>query len=127
MYRLPSGVASTECEMDARLRFDHRQENLGGRGFFSAPLDDLVIRACSGSLDVHDFRTSVLRNRTDAGIDAQIRPRKIRSRTGASPAVKSSKKDDKWYLTLDETKDSLKNSAGFKYNKTTTSWEPDKR
>ena len=42
-------------------------------------------------------------------------------------AVKSSKKDDKWYLTLDETKDSLKNSAGFKYNKTTTSWEPEKK
>ena len=42
-------------------------------------------------------------------------------------AVKSSKKDDKYYLTLDETKDSLKNSAGFKYNKTTTSWEPDKK
>ena len=42
-------------------------------------------------------------------------------------AVKSTKKDDKWYLTLDETKDSLKNSAGFKYNKTSTSWEPEKK
>ena len=42
-------------------------------------------------------------------------------------AVKSSKKNDKWYLTLDETKDSLKNSAGFKYNKSTTSWEPEKK
>ena len=42
-------------------------------------------------------------------------------------AVKSSKKDGKWYLTLDETKDSLKNSAGFTYNKTTTSWEPEKK
>ena len=42
-------------------------------------------------------------------------------------AVKSTKKDDKWYLTLDETKDSLKSSAGFKYNKTSTSWEPDKK
>lgn len=42
-------------------------------------------------------------------------------------AVKSSKKDDKYYLTLDETKDSLKNSTGFKYNKTTTSWEPEKK
>ncbi|HET7886762.1 MAG TPA: PRC-barrel domain-containing protein [Bradyrhizobium sp.] len=42
-------------------------------------------------------------------------------------AVKSAKKDDKWYLTLDETKDNLKNSAGFKYNKTTTSWEPEKK
>jgi sporulation protein YlmC with PRC-barrel domain len=42
-------------------------------------------------------------------------------------AVKSSKKDDKWYLTLDETKDNLKNSAGFKYNKTTTSWDSEKK
>lgn len=41
-------------------------------------------------------------------------------------AVKSTKKDDKWYLTLDESKDSLKNSAGFKYNKTNTTWESDK-
>ena len=41
-------------------------------------------------------------------------------------AVKSTKKDDKWYLTLDESKDSLKNSAGFKYNKTSTTWESDK-
>ena len=31
-----------------------------------------------------------------------------------------------WYLTLDESKDSLKNSAGFKYNKTSTTWEPEK-
>src|SRR3569832_1531271 len=42
-------------------------------------------------------------------------------------AVKSSKKDDKWYLTLDESKDSLKSSTGFKYNKTSTSWEPEKK
>ena len=42
-------------------------------------------------------------------------------------AVKSTKKDDKWYLTLDETKDDLKNSAGFKYDKTTTTWMPDKK
>jgi sporulation protein YlmC with PRC-barrel domain len=42
-------------------------------------------------------------------------------------AVKSTKKDDKWWLTLDESKDDLKNSAGFKYNKTTTSWEPEKK
>ena len=42
-------------------------------------------------------------------------------------AVKSTKKDDKWYLTLDETKDDLKNSAGFKYDKATTSWMPDKK
>ena len=42
-------------------------------------------------------------------------------------AVKSSKKDDKWYLTLDESKDDLKNSAGFTYDKTSTSWQPEKR
>jgi sporulation protein YlmC with PRC-barrel domain len=42
-------------------------------------------------------------------------------------AVKSAKKDNKWWLTLDETKDSLKNSAGFQYDKTTTTWEPAKK
>jgi len=42
-------------------------------------------------------------------------------------AVKTSKKDDKWYLTLDETKDSLKSSAGFTYDKATTSWVPEKK
>jgi sporulation protein YlmC with PRC-barrel domain len=42
-------------------------------------------------------------------------------------AVKSEKKNDKWYLTLDESKDNLKNAPGFKYNKTSTSWEPDKK
>jgi sporulation protein YlmC with PRC-barrel domain len=42
-------------------------------------------------------------------------------------AVKTSKKDNKWYLTLDETKDSLKSSAGFTYDKATTSWVPEKK
>lgn len=42
-------------------------------------------------------------------------------------AVKTEKKNDKWYLTLDESKDSLKGAPGFQYNKTTTSWEPQKR
>jgi len=42
-------------------------------------------------------------------------------------SVKSTKKNDKFYLTLDETKDSLKSAPGFKYNKTTTTWEPDKK
>jgi sporulation protein YlmC with PRC-barrel domain len=41
-------------------------------------------------------------------------------------AVKSEKKNDKWYLTVDETKDSLKSAAGYKYNSSTTSWSPDK-
>ena len=42
-------------------------------------------------------------------------------------AVKTVKKNDKWWLTLDETKDSLKNSAGFKYDKASTTWVPDKK
>jgi sporulation protein YlmC with PRC-barrel domain len=42
-------------------------------------------------------------------------------------AVRSEKKNDKWYLTVDETKDSLKNAAGYKYNSTTTAWVPDKK
>jgi len=41
-------------------------------------------------------------------------------------AVKMTKKSDKWWLTLDETKDSLKNAPGFKYDKTTTTWVVDK-
>jgi sporulation protein YlmC with PRC-barrel domain len=42
-------------------------------------------------------------------------------------AVKSEKKNDKWWLTLDETKDSLKKAPGFGYNKSSTTWEPEKR
>ena len=41
-------------------------------------------------------------------------------------AVKSEKKNDKYYLTLDASKDSLKSAPGFRYNKTTTAWEPAK-
>ena len=41
-------------------------------------------------------------------------------------AVKSEKKNDKWYLTLDETKDSLKEAPGFKYDRASTTWVPDK-
>lgn len=41
-------------------------------------------------------------------------------------AVKSEKKNDKWYLTVNENKDSLKSAAGYKYNSSTTSWSPDK-
>jgi hypothetical protein len=40
-------------------------------------------------------------------------------------AVKSEKKDNKWYLTVDETKDSLKTAAGYKYDSSTTTWSPD--
>lgn len=42
-------------------------------------------------------------------------------------SVKGEKKNDKWRLTLDETKDNLKSAPGFQYNKTTTAWEPAKK
>lgn len=42
-------------------------------------------------------------------------------------AVKTAKKNDKWWLTLDETKDSLKAAPGFKYDKASTTWVPDKK
>jgi sporulation protein YlmC with PRC-barrel domain len=42
-------------------------------------------------------------------------------------AVKAEKKDNKWYLTVDETKDSLKSAAGYKYDSSTTTWSPDGR
>ena len=41
-------------------------------------------------------------------------------------AVKTTKKNDKWWLTLDETKDSLKSAPGYKYDKASTTWTPDK-
>ena len=40
-------------------------------------------------------------------------------------AVKAEKKNNKWYLTVDETKDSLKGAAGYKYDSSTTTWSPD--
>jgi sporulation protein YlmC with PRC-barrel domain len=42
-------------------------------------------------------------------------------------AVTPSKKEDKMYLTMDTTKDALKNAPGFKYDKTTTTWMPEKK
>jgi hypothetical protein len=42
-------------------------------------------------------------------------------------AVKTMKKNDKWWLTLDETKDDLKNASGFNYNKASTTWVPEKK
>lgn len=41
-------------------------------------------------------------------------------------SVKNAKKNDKWWLTLDETKDTLKTAAGFKYDKASTTWVPEK-
>jgi sporulation protein YlmC with PRC-barrel domain len=40
-------------------------------------------------------------------------------------AIKATKKNDKTYLTLDTTKDALKNAPGFKYDRETTTWVPD--
>jgi len=40
-------------------------------------------------------------------------------------AVKAEKKDGKWYLTLDETKDSLKAATGYKYDRDKTTWVVD--
>jgi sporulation protein YlmC with PRC-barrel domain len=37
-------------------------------------------------------------------------------------AVKAEKKDGKWYLTMDETKDSLKAATGYKYDRDKTTW-----
>lgn len=42
-------------------------------------------------------------------------------------AVKNVKKNDKWWLTLDETKDALKNAAGYTYDKASTTWVADKK
>jgi sporulation protein YlmC with PRC-barrel domain len=39
--------------------------------------------------------------------------------------VKRTTKDNKAYLTMDATKDALKNAAGFKYDRNTTTWVPD--
>jgi sporulation protein YlmC with PRC-barrel domain len=40
-------------------------------------------------------------------------------------AVNAEKKNDKWYLTVDESKDSLKSAAGYKYDSSTTTWSRD--
>jgi sporulation protein YlmC with PRC-barrel domain len=42
-------------------------------------------------------------------------------------AVKTAKKNDKWWLTLDETKDDLKSAPGFKYDRASTTWVPEKK
>src|SRR6516225_11461535 len=42
-------------------------------------------------------------------------------------AVKTTKKNDKLWLTLDQTKDDLKGAPGFKYDKASTTWVPDKK
>jgi sporulation protein YlmC with PRC-barrel domain len=42
-------------------------------------------------------------------------------------SIKATKKNDKTYLTLDTTKDALKNAPGFKYDRQSTTWVPDDR
>jgi hypothetical protein len=41
-------------------------------------------------------------------------------------AIKAEKKNDKTYLTLNTTKDALKNALGLKYDRQSTSWIPGK-
>src|ERR1700722_17651806 len=42
-------------------------------------------------------------------------------------AVKMAKKNDKWWLTLEESKDDLKKAPGFTYDKASTTWVPEKK
>jgi hypothetical protein len=52
------------------------------------------------------------------------------SKTGGTVsfnAIKPTKKNDKTYLTLNTTKDALKNAPGFKYDRQSTTWVPDNR
>ena len=42
-------------------------------------------------------------------------------------AVTSEKKNDKWWLTVDTSKDSLKKAAGYKYDSSTTTWKPENK
>jgi sporulation protein YlmC with PRC-barrel domain len=42
-------------------------------------------------------------------------------------AVKMAKKNDKWWPTLDATKDDLKSAPGFSYDKASTTWVPEKK
>jgi sporulation protein YlmC with PRC-barrel domain len=42
-------------------------------------------------------------------------------------AVKPEKKNDKWWLTLDESKDDLQKASGFTYDKASTTWVPEKK
>ncbi len=42
-------------------------------------------------------------------------------------SIKQTKKDNKVYLTMDTTKDALKNAPGFKYDSNKTSWVPEQQ
>jgi hypothetical protein len=39
-------------------------------------------------------------------------------------SIRASEKNDKWYLVLNTTKDTLKAAPGFTYDKTKTAWIP---
>ena len=41
--------------------------------------------------------------------------------------VKGTKKNDKWYLTMNTTKDDMKNALGLTYDRSTTKWVPEKK
>ncbi len=40
--------------------------------------------------------------------------------------VNVQKKNDKWWLSINETKDALKSAQGYTYNRDTTTWDPSK-
>jgi sporulation protein YlmC with PRC-barrel domain len=42
-------------------------------------------------------------------------------------AVKGTKKNDKWYLVMNTTKDALKSAPGFKYDSAKTQWVPESK
>lgn len=39
-------------------------------------------------------------------------------------AVHATQRDGKWYLTMNATKDALKNARGYKFDKAKSTWEP---
>ena len=41
--------------------------------------------------------------------------------------VKGTKKNDKWYLTMNANKDELKSAPGMTYDRTNTRWVPDNK
>ena len=41
--------------------------------------------------------------------------------------VKGTKKNDKWYLTMNADKDELKSAPGLTYDRSTTRWVPEKK
>ena len=41
-------------------------------------------------------------------------------------AIHATRKDNKWWLTMNTTKDALKSAPGYKYDKTSTMWVSDK-